>query len=69
MDTADTRKLYIEDEILPKLESAMVESTGPVKADIRGAIEERKKELRNEQSPSPHPSSKPTGTDSSRTSD
>ncbi|WP_229122898.1 hypothetical protein [Halapricum desulfuricans] len=47
MSTTDARKLYAEDEILLKLENAMAEASGAVKSDIQAAIEERKKELRD----------------------
>lgn len=60
----DTKKLYDEDEILPKLEIALGESSGPVKAHIRAAIKDRKKELRNKQSTLKNPLSKSAGTGS-----
>ncbi|WP_324760920.1 hypothetical protein [Haloarcula montana] len=47
MSPTDTKKLYTEDKILLKLKSAMAEASGPVTSDIQAAIEERKKELRN----------------------
>lgn len=47
MSTPDTNEMYAEDDILPKLEIAMVESTSAVRSDIQAAIEDRKKELRN----------------------
>lgn len=46
MHTTDTKKLYTEDEILSKLKSAMAQSSGELKSNIRAAIEDRKKELR-----------------------
>lgn len=47
MPPTDTKELYTEDEILQKLESAMVESSGAIRSNIQAAIEDRKKELRN----------------------
>jgi hypothetical protein len=47
MHTTNTKKLYTEDEILTKLETAMANSSGELKSDIRAAIEDRKKELRD----------------------
>lgn len=47
MHTTDTKKLYTEDEILTKLESAMARSSGELRSDIQAAIEDRKKELRD----------------------
>ncbi len=47
MHTTDTKKLYTEDEVLTKLEEAMKESSGELRSDIRAAIEDRKKELRD----------------------
>ncbi len=47
MHITDTKKLYAEDDILTKLESAMAHSSGELKSDIRAAIEDRKKELRD----------------------
>lgn len=49
MLVTDTKRLYAQDDVLPKLESAMRQASGDVRNDILAAIKERKKELRSTQ--------------------
>jgi hypothetical protein len=47
MSSKNARKPYTEDETLAKLKSAMAQSSGETKSDIRAAIKDRKKALRD----------------------